>query len=296
VPRNPFEVFGLTPDLVAELSERELHGVLKSMYRALQKTFHPDVVRGRKKKPPEGESNESRAVELNLALEALDLDRDPAGFRKMRKLYVARRPAAAYRASLMLREELKNREAREDRLAQNYLDYLALAALPAKETLESPAAAPLPARGVLLGLSDLAISNNIRQTSWTLGSNYKQISADPEGGISVKHVGRSKFSQANFIHLLGTVGADSLDLVPLLERGPTRSFKSPAPEGSRPRVPVINSLSPENFKRHVLPLIKPALVERAYLFSLNNESFHQTGQVTVEGVIIKIDRRPPAAK
>ncbi|MDR2368206.1 MAG: J domain-containing protein [Deltaproteobacteria bacterium] len=303
MPRNPFEIFGLTPELVAELSDRELFGVLKSMYRSLQKTFHPDIAGRRKAKAEPGPGARQaaqkaarpvdRAVELNLAFEALDLDKDPASFRRLRKVYAARRPASAYQNALVLKDRLRAQMEKEERLAQSFLSYLADNAFNGKVVDENRLAVPLPARGVNLGLSDVAISNNIRQAAWFLGSNYKHINVDAQGQISVKPVGRSRFAKANFIHLLGSVPVESIDLTPILERGQSQSFKSPAlapGESANAKMSVLNLISSENFKRHVLPLLKPYLMERAYLFSFNNDMYKDLDLITLEGVIIKLER------
>jgi hypothetical protein len=291
VPRHPFEVFGLTPDLVAELDDQDLFGVIKSMYRSLLKAFHPDKAKSRKKAKDRPETNEKRTVELNLAFEVLNLEKDPDSFKRLKKSYLSRQPTTAYRNSLLLKAQLEAQQDKEDHLAQSYLSYLAQAALPTEEELLSSSSAPLPAKGVCLGLSDVAITNNVRQSSWFIGSNFKELKIDPSGQMYVKQVGRSKFSQANFIHLLGSVPVDAIELIPLLERGEAKSFRSLPSNGSYlPKVSVLNLVGPKNFKRHVLPLLKPLLLERAYLFSLNNETFLKSGLITLEGVIVKFDR------
>ncbi|MDR2386514.1 MAG: hypothetical protein LBE80_02880 [Deltaproteobacteria bacterium] len=296
MPKNPFEVFGLTPELVDELSDRELFGVLKSMYRSLQKTFHPDIT-GRRKSKMAAEAqlkdrSAERAVELNLAFEALNLERDPASFKRLRKLYASRRPTNLYQNSLMLKDQLKAQMAKEDRLAESFLSYMASNAFNHKGDTNGSVAA-LPARGIKLGLLDVAISNNIRQASWFLGSNYKHINIDDQGEMSVKPVGRARFTKANFIHLLGSVPVEELELRPLLERGQAQSFKCPAlpvGESASAKISVLNLLSPEKFKRHVLPILRPFLEERSYLFSLNNDIYTTSGLITLEGVIVKIDK------
>jgi DnaJ-class molecular chaperone len=114
VTRNPFEVFGITPEMAAELTEKELFGVLKSLYRALLKTFHPDANQSPKRQ------GDQKAVELNLAFEALNLDRDPASFRRLRKAYLTRRPAAAFKHALLLKNQLNQQLERESDLANNF--------------------------------------------------------------------------------------------------------------------------------------------------------------------------------
>jgi hypothetical protein len=86
---------------------------------------------------------------------------------------------------------------------------------------------------------------------------------------------------------------ESVELMPLLERGQATSFKSPSlppGEGVNPRMSVLNFLNADNFKRHVLPLLRPVLLERAYLFSLNNDVYGNSGLISLEGVIVKLDR------
>ena len=295
MPRNPFEVLGLTPELVGELTERELKAVLKAMYRTLQKTFHPDVA-SRSRKVKEGARGAARdadrTVELNLAYESLDFDRDPARFRSLRKSYLARQPSAAWRNSLLLRDRLEAQLESEDRLASNFFSYVAASAAQEPEPPSRDLSVPLPAKGVSLGLIDVAINNNLTQASWLVGSNYKQMVIDAEGRLSVKAVGRGRFSRSNFIRLLGCVPVKDLELPPLLERTCSDSFREPAPRpGAAPKNKVLNLISLEGFKRHVLPLLSPLLLERAYLFSLNKAEFKRTGLISVEGVIVKLERR-----
>ena len=63
--KNPFDVFGLSPEAVSRLGEKDLFALLRSMYRSLQKVYHPDCATGRGA-TNEVKSNQS-ATELNLA-------------------------------------------------------------------------------------------------------------------------------------------------------------------------------------------------------------------------------------
>jgi hypothetical protein len=285
--KNPFEIFGLTPEMVGRLSERDLFAVLKAMYRALQKTVHPDVVRRRSRRAGDDE----RAVELNLAFEAVNLDRNPLAFRRHRKSFVARRPSTAYLRSQTLERALVVQAAREERLAQAYLgrlvaDYGWVEAIPAA----------FPLRDVRLGLLDVAVNQNLKTASWTVGSNYKEMNFDSGGRLSVRGLGRSRFRRAAYIRLLGTVPATEIELLPLLERPPARFFKSPALSGdSGPAISVLNRINQERFKSHVLIHLKPEVTERSYLFSLNRPEFEETGCLTLEGLVVKIESRAPEA-
>ncbi len=296
--KNPFEIFGLTPEMVGALSEKDLFSVLKAMYRALQKTVHPDVVRRR----PRGDEAD-RAVELNLAFESLNLDKNPAGFRRHRKTFVARRPRTVYQRSLALERELLLASAREERLAAAYFDRLVAdhgwpgenGAGQGSPEAGGEHAAAFPLRGVRLGLLDVAINQNLKLASWSLGSNYKEINFDANGRMTVRPVGRVRFGRADYIHLLGTVPADEVELMPLLERPPARFFKAPvfsAMGAAAPSLSVLNRISRERFQAQVLVHLQPRVTERSYLFSLNRAEYQETGCLTVEGLVVKIDQGP----
>ncbi len=300
--KNPFEIFGLTPEMVGALSEKDLFSVLKSMYRALQKTVHPDVARHRTRG---GEGD--RAVELNLAFEALNLDKNPVGFRRHRKSFVARRPRTAYQRSLALSRELMLAAAREERLAEAYFDRLtadygwpATAGAGEGRAVEEGAnAAPFPLKNVRLGLLDVAINQNLKMASWSLGSNYKEMNFDAGGRLTVRGVGRARFSRAEYIHLIGSVPADRVELLPLLDRPPTRFFKTPAlagPGSIGPSISVLNRIGQDKFRAHVLVHLQPAVTERSYLFSFNKPEFAETGCLTLEGLVVKIEREERKGK
>lgn len=299
--KNPFEIFGLTPELVGSLSEKDLFSVIKAMYRALQKTVHPDVVRRRKPRP----DGVDPSVELNLAFESLNLDKNPVAFRHHRKAFVARRPQTAYKKSLALERELALREAREAQLATAYLDRLVAdygwgaSDDPADGEDPPPEIISFPLRNLRLGLLDVAINQNLKMASWSLGSNYKEISFGPDGEMSVRPVGRSNFNRVGYIHLIGSVPADLVELKPLLERPPARFFKTPALNASiganGPSLSVLNRISPEQFKAHVLVHLQAAVSERSYLFSLNRPEYEETGCLTLEGLVVKMDNLEMAA-
>ncbi|MDR3152713.1 MAG: J domain-containing protein [Deltaproteobacteria bacterium] len=302
VSRNPFEIFGLTPSLVGELSERELFEVLKGLYRSLQKAFHPDTAS--RKGTRDGRD---RAVELNLAFEELNLDKNRPSFRRHRKSYLQNQhPAFLRRNVALMGDRLRDQEAREERLAEGYLSFLLAGAFLPREAPGASAAAAswtaaLPlARNVLLGLQDVAIKNNIRHASWLLGSNYKNIEINSEGEMRVRSVGRRDFSAARSTVLLGCVPKDAVNITPLLERcPPARFYKRPAlPEfdpDALPQVSVLNLISQDNFKKHLLSSLCPVLMESAYLFSVNRREFNSSGLISLEGVIVKMEAMPERA-
>ncbi|MCS7149228.1 MAG: hypothetical protein RMI93_00600 [Caldimicrobium sp.] len=91
--RNPFEYFGLTPQFIKECDDETLFKIIRSIYRVLQMRYHPD--RG---------GDPKKAMELNLAYENIDYDKDPQRFQQHKKLYLERLSRKT------LRRELENLE------------------------------------------------------------------------------------------------------------------------------------------------------------------------------------------
>ncbi len=77
--RNPFEIFGLSPRIVKELDEETLFKLIKAIYRVFQFAYHPDKGGDPKK-----------ALEINLAFESINLEKNPENFRNYRKKYIER--------------------------------------------------------------------------------------------------------------------------------------------------------------------------------------------------------------
>ena len=282
--------------MAGSLTERDLFSVLKALYRTLLKSIHPDVARKRNKA-----YQTNRAIELNLAFEALDLDKNPATFRQYRKQLMTRRPQVIYQRSLALQRELDLGSVREEQLAESYFqrlitDYGWPGETPVPTAVMS---ASLPLKDVTLGLLDVAINQNLKMASWSLGSNYKEINFDTKTQMTIRGVGRKKFVEANYIHLLGSVPAEEVDLLPILERPPSNFFKAPALAGADsagPSVSVLNLISRAKFKSHILPHLKPFITERAYLFSLNRSEFKETGYISLEGLVVKINKHQEAGE
>ena len=93
--KNPFEVLGLTPEMTARLKGKDLFTLVKTMYRSLHKIHHPD--RNTSKSAKTTAKKAALAVELNLAFEMLNLDKEPESFRHYKKLYSARRKGGLHK-------------------------------------------------------------------------------------------------------------------------------------------------------------------------------------------------------
>ena len=226
--KNPFEILGVTPEIAGRLGERDLFALVKSMYRTLLKVYHPD--RQRSTDPKTIARDAARAVELNLAFESLNLDKDPESFRYYHRTYSGRINRGLRKKVAELENQLKAGRERQNLLSDRFMLYL-LCGLPWQEAEElgRPCRLTAPAN-VKLGLNDVAINQNVRTASWSLGSNYKEIVFDALGSMYYRPVGRSKPFVVNFIHLLGVIGLGEIDLLPLLNRVPPRPgfFRCPA--------------------------------------------------------------------
>ncbi|MDR2443790.1 MAG: J domain-containing protein [Deltaproteobacteria bacterium] len=322
-PKNPFEILGLTPDLVGELSEKQLKLVIKAMYRSLQKNFHPDVVKPKKNQPED--LFVQKTVELNLAYESLNFERDPESFRKHRKNYLSRRPEALYQNTIYLKQQLEAQLEKEDRLANNFFNFLASngsngangangsngskspngsngakgangSSISSFKEAPKRLSAPITAKNIRLGLMDVAINHNLARSRTLQGhdfKNYKLIEIDAEGLMSVRPVGRSNAFRSDYIQLLGCVPDSALEVVPLLTpANPLKEFKSQTVIARKHQFlpfSVVNNITLANFKRYVLPLLNPTLLERSYLFSLNKTDYQRTGLISLEGLIIKFE-------
>ncbi|MBU2548590.1 MAG: hypothetical protein KKB20_09290 [Proteobacteria bacterium] len=291
---NPFEIFGLTPEIASRLDEKSLFTLIKSLYRCLAKVYHPDLT-GQSGQEGLAAKQAARTVELNLAFEQLNLERDRDSFRRFHKAYANRTNRGQRKKIRELEKSLSQERRRQASLADGFVLYL-LREMPwfaASNGREAGPNLPSPAN-IKLGLNDVAINHNIRGASWNLGSNYKEIIFDALGGMLYRPVGRSHPFSVNFIHLLGTVPVEEIDLVPLLNRMPPKEgfFKRAALDSrygmDGAPIEVLNTLSMDKFKEHCLSRLQPELRERSYLFSVHRPIFEETGDISLEGVVVKI--------
>jgi len=295
--KNPFEIFGLTPEMAFRLQEEDLFTLIKALYRRLHKVYHPDMAASRRGKADE--QFELHATELNLAFEKLNLEKDRESFRYYHKLYAARRNTGLRKQISDLQVDIKKAEEESTILADAFLHYM-FKEMSWRKDNQAGRARPSPRYPLFglcnlkMGLNDVAINHNIRSCSWELGSNYKEILFDSGGNMSYRPVGRAKPFPVNYIHLLGTIEVGKIDLVPLLKPVPPRTnyCQGPLAEGQggvdRVSKEVLNTMPLYKFKKFCLPLLQPELRERAYLFSIQRPVFEEEADVTLEGVIVKL--------
>ncbi len=260
--------------MVRDLDEEALFGLVKACYRALQRAYHPDMQTNGKEK----------AVELNLAFEALDLERNPDSFKIHRKAYLRRLSRRTQKKTIDdLTKKVATLLRQKELLAENFWQHLLI-------NSESPRATLFPEqpKDLKVTLLDLGLKFNASFTGFARHVAFKEILFDEEGKLYYRFPKRRYFQPVNFITLVGSVSRRKLEIWPLLEKEPT-------PEAAEDGLPdlkafkILNAISVEVFKRTCLPLLKTSLHENAYLFSLHRRYSLIEPLVFVEGMILKIE-------
>ncbi len=278
VNRNPFEILGIAPEMVRELDDEALYALVKACYRALQRTYHPDIKNGAK----------DRAVELNLAFEALDLERNPESFHQHKRNYLKRLSRRTQRKTIY---ELTKKVAilirQQELLTENYWNHL----LEIYRLKGGPTLFPEPPKKVKVTLLDLSLKFNLPFTGFGRGLAFKEILFDESGRLFYRFPRKRKFQPVNFLTLVGSIPRQRLEIWPLLLKRPTVEAAFSSPPDLR-YFEVLNTMEAEVFKKTCLPLLRTELLENAYLFSFRKGP-SQEMDLYVEGMILKIE---PASK
>jgi hypothetical protein len=286
--KNPFEVLGITPEMARRLGEEDLFRLVKANYRLLQRVYHPDIQR------PHLRGNrrlQERAVQINLSYEKLDLEKNPESFSEQRRLYIGRLKGGMRKMVHDLEEVVRTQGRHSQAVCNSFMDYI-LANLDHKLTV-------LRLRNFRLGLNDVALGYNLRNSSWNIGRNYKEMDFDDEGNLFLRPSGRSQFAFTSTIRLVGTVEEEAIDVVDLLDKRPLpqenhNNLNASRPPRHRPEegpFELRNSLSPAAFKQKCLPHLKADVAERRYLFSVHVSPSTPQAQFFLEGMVVKIESR-----
>ncbi len=275
VNRNPFEILGIAPEMVRELDEKALYALVKACYRALQRTYHPDIKNGAK----------DRAVELNLAFEALDLERNPESFHHYRKDYLRRLSRRTQKRTIY---ELTKKVAllirQQELLIQNYWNHL----LEMYRLKGGPTLFPESPKKIKVTLLDLSLKFNLPFVNFGRNLAFKEILFDEKGRLFYRFPRKRKFQPVNFLTLVGSVPRQRLEIWSLLLKRPTlESGLSGLPDLRD--FEVLNVIETEIFKKACLPLLRTELLENAYLFSFRKGADQTESSLYVEGMVLKIE-------
>lgn len=256
---NPFEVFGVTPQIVKELDDETLFKLIKKIYRTLQMHYHPD--KG---------GDPRKALELNLAFEAINYEKNPKSFQDYKKSYLLRLSRKTLKKEL---EEMKDRYRRliywhellRERFWQflenndNYLRFLYKQGLVLK-----------------IKLLDVILQINFgNMTSFkNKGSFFKEIIIGPEVYLK-KEAGRGRYQILKNYKFLGAAKREHLSPWVLMER-----------DLREERFYLKDFMSKETFIREVLIYLTPEIKSNYYLFFYN---YNEPHCVYLEGLVLKLE-------
>lgn len=110
--KNPFEVLGIDPRLVLQLSAHQLDQIIGVTGRTLKAMFHPDQVLG---------GDIDRFIEINTACQVLNRTRNPQGFEEARKSLLEKLKRSKV---LSLSLELEKERIERNKTSEAFVDFL----------------------------------------------------------------------------------------------------------------------------------------------------------------------------
>lgn len=282
--KNPFEILGITPEMVKKLRDEDLFRLVRSNYRVLQMIYHPDTKAGRRLTQKE----KGKSRDINISFESLNFEKNKESFQEHKEQYVKRLYRGLRKLVSQLEGHLKSAEKQGEYMADNFMGFLL------HNINKHDGMGLLDLKNICLGLHDVAIGYNLRSSPWVFGKNYKEIAFDREGKMFYKLPGRERFDPINHIKLIGVVGEDNIDPIPLLDKtagkAPTLydSLSIQTYGKNYQRFEVRNTIHKSNFKKYCLPFLSLNVHERSYLFSIRLDGTHGQSHICLEGMIIKI--------
>lgn len=260
IKKNPFEIFGITPQLVKELNDEVLFKIIKGIYRVLQLYYHPD--RG---------GDPKRALELNLAFEAINYEKNPQAFQHYKKLYLQRLSRKTLKKELeTLKEAYRKLNYLNEVLKERFWNFLEKGDAYFEEVFK---------RGFVLRLKLLDIVSQLNFSDYVSFKKrkqfFKEVILSPESFILKKEALQQKYRKLKNYRYLGTIKREYFEPWNFLER----SLKEE-------KFFLKNFLSKETFVREFLVYLQREPRPETYLFYLNPL---EPGKVYLEGLILKVE-------
>jgi len=254
--KNPFEIFGLSPQIVKELDEEILFKLIKAIYKVFQFTYHPD--RG-------GDSK--KALEINLAFEKINLEKNPESFRSYRNKYIKRLSRRTLRTELEeLRVQNRKLSFYNELLKEKLWQYLENGFVYLNNSFERH-------KGLKLRLFDMVTYMNFSGLR-----NAKKQMFFKDLIITKKYVlkrtGYEKYYR-KFLNYkyIGCIKREYLEPWFLLER-----------ESKEENQKFKNFISKEVFIKECLIYLEPEIKINSYVFFYSPENFQK---IILEGVVIE---------
>ena len=270
--KNPFEVLGIHPSIVKNLSDKDVLDLAHTMYRRLQVIYHPDKT-----------GSDDASLQLNEAWELLQV---PEDFAHEKKRFL--RPKPYQGKAEELEKELTNTQEAASQLNQHYqqqmIEYIS--------ALTNPQNTVVNATSKRFSLFDTARDlNALNDFASKLSRNknyWFEMEIDEHGLITTTH--NKKSQQHPNKTLIGTISVEYIrhtlntTIGDLLRKAKffwnelddnTDEIRSEL-SGTRTssdyghRVQFENQLTQNEFNT-IIPYLTPALEKYSYLFSINLE-------------------------
>ncbi|MDF2954051.1 MAG: hypothetical protein OD816_001296 [Thermodesulfobacterium sp.] len=254
--KNPFEIFGLSPQIVKELDEEILFKLIKAIYKVFQFTYHPD--RG-------GDSK--KALEINLAFEKINLEKNPESFRSYRNKYIKRLSRKTLRTELEeLRVQNRKLSFYNELLKEKLWQYLENGFVYLNNFFERH-------KGLKLRLFDMVTYMNfsgLRNAKKQMF--FKDLIITKK--YVLKRIGYEKYYR-KFLNYkyIGCIKREYLEPWFLLER-----------ESKEENQKFKNFISKEVFIKECLIYLEPEIKINSYVFFYSPENFQK---IILEGVVIE---------
>lgn len=261
--KNPFEIFGLTPQIVKELDDETVFKLIKGIYKVLQMKYHPD--RG---------GDPRRALELNLAFESLNYEKNPQGFLHYKKNYIKRLSRKTLRNELDRLESIYRKHLYQlEMIKEKFWNYLTgdfpLTKKPYNNNLSFK-----------LKIFDIISYINYSNIVTFKRRNYFFKEIYISQGLVIKRSGiDSKPILLKNYHYLGSVKRENLEPWSIMQR-----------DFMEERFILKNYLSRDTFIKEVLILLNPEVKANCYVFFYDPA---EPQKVFLEGVAIKVEEITP---
>lgn len=260
IKKNPFEIFGITPQLAKEVNDEVLYKIIKNIYRTLQLYYHPDKGGDPKK-----------ALELNLAFEALNYVKNPQSFSNLKKTYIQRLSRKTLKKEL---EELEKIHRKllylNELLKERFWHFLEKGSDFFKEIFN---------RGFFLKVKLLDIVSHINFSDYISFKKkkhfFKEIIFSNEDFVLKKEAFQERYIKIKNYKFLGTIKRESFAPWNFLERSLREE-----------KFFLRDYLNKDTFIRDLLIYLQPEIKSDFYLFYYNPLQPHR---IYLEGLILKCE-------
>ena len=258
--KNPFLVIGLSPEVLKGLNDKEIQELVGTVYRALQKMYHPDGLR----------PNAKKNRELTEAREKLDYEKNRDEYLSFKEAFL--KPGFHKRRIEELEKELKFAQEKLEQCSARVSEHVT------RELYEIAGKGNLPLdvismREVALDIGDVVRSLNSGSVNTFRRAPKNQLLVDAQGNLSrsfgqeIVSVPATKLigcigenEQALFRDILRDIAKERSDRL-----GIGGDVYEPAYRQAKARIQRQYSI--EDFIRFSF-LMTPFLTRRAYIFSI----------------------------